>query len=358
MLTQNTAASVKQNRLHRVPLSSSALELLRAMHSQSRSDRFVFPGSDPTKPVADIKKSWAAICARAGIEGVRLHDIRHTFASTLASGEARCRQLVRCSATRRPRQHTVMPTFSTIPFAPRRNGSGQWFQRLTIGASSQLGTWVAPMNDGDKPREDATPFLKTVDLGKTRRANRPLRHDDLVHSRLGGIANDEFAYANFSEPLLRFDFKKLLRLIATPTELEFGINGHDPNDPQRVISYLQTIMKDLEVTFHEIKNPVLVWEALTICRRLGFDLPEWVLKYLTSVGENILEVRAERTADRDRKHEVERIGKALGFGKVGRGKTGQIRHATYWDRDRIIYLDVRAELDKQRDKTKNVDVPS
>lgn len=79
------AASVKQKRLHRVPLSSHALELLRDMRSQARSEQFLFPGSDPTKPVANIKKSWAAICARAGIEGVRLHDLRHTYASTLAS---------------------------------------------------------------------------------------------------------------------------------------------------------------------------------------------------------------------------------------------------------------------------------
>ncbi len=79
------AASVKQKRLHRVPLSSHALELLRDMRSQARSEQFLFPGSDPTKPVADIKKSWAAVCARAGIEGVRLHDLRHTYASTLAS---------------------------------------------------------------------------------------------------------------------------------------------------------------------------------------------------------------------------------------------------------------------------------
>lgn len=79
------AASVKQKRLHRVPLSSQALDLLRDMRSGAQSDQFLFPGPDPAKPVADIKKSWAAICARARIEGVRLHDLRHTFASTLAS---------------------------------------------------------------------------------------------------------------------------------------------------------------------------------------------------------------------------------------------------------------------------------
>ena len=39
------AASVKQKRLHRVPLSSHALELLRDMRSKARSEQFLFPGS-------------------------------------------------------------------------------------------------------------------------------------------------------------------------------------------------------------------------------------------------------------------------------------------------------------------------
>ena len=71
--------------LHRVPLSSHALELLRDMRSRARSDLFLFPSADGDKPITDIKKSWASICKRARLEGVRLHDLRHTYASTLAS---------------------------------------------------------------------------------------------------------------------------------------------------------------------------------------------------------------------------------------------------------------------------------
>lgn len=33
------------------------------------------------KPRADLKKPWAAIASRAGIEDVHIHDLRHTFAS-------------------------------------------------------------------------------------------------------------------------------------------------------------------------------------------------------------------------------------------------------------------------------------
>ncbi len=38
-------------------------------------------GTENEKPRADLKKPWDSIRARAGLEGVRLHDLRHSFAS-------------------------------------------------------------------------------------------------------------------------------------------------------------------------------------------------------------------------------------------------------------------------------------
>ncbi|MFK4537917.1 integrase [Bradyrhizobium ottawaense] len=38
-------------------------------------------GTKREKPRADLKKPWAAILKRAGVSGVRIHDLRHTFAS-------------------------------------------------------------------------------------------------------------------------------------------------------------------------------------------------------------------------------------------------------------------------------------
>ena len=39
------------------------------------------PGDDPGKPRPDLHRPWRAITRRAGLEGVRLHDLRHTYAS-------------------------------------------------------------------------------------------------------------------------------------------------------------------------------------------------------------------------------------------------------------------------------------
>jgi integrase len=138
------SAHTKQRKFHRVPLSVPALELLTAMRDrqatfqktsagQATICRFLFPGDRDGMPLTDVKKSWAALTARAtvafwaarretpvgglvcelqaaskdsvlpslaqcrvaakaaainlpaGLTDVRVHDLRHTFASILAS---------------------------------------------------------------------------------------------------------------------------------------------------------------------------------------------------------------------------------------------------------------------------------
>ena len=41
----------------------------------------IIPGGKQGHPRHDLKKPWAAICKAARLEGVRLHDLRHSFAS-------------------------------------------------------------------------------------------------------------------------------------------------------------------------------------------------------------------------------------------------------------------------------------
>lgn len=46
-----------------------------------RIGQFVIAGQDPAKPRSDLNRPWALISKQAGLEGVRLHDLRHSFAS-------------------------------------------------------------------------------------------------------------------------------------------------------------------------------------------------------------------------------------------------------------------------------------
>lgn len=85
-------ATTKQKTEHRVPLSAAAIALLKdILTSAPKNDdgepksKFVFPGRSDDAPLSEIKDEWAAIRKAAKIPDVRLHDLRHTFASILAS---------------------------------------------------------------------------------------------------------------------------------------------------------------------------------------------------------------------------------------------------------------------------------
>ncbi len=78
------SSHTKQKKEHRIPLSAPALELLVKIKERSDGE-FVFAGKAPDQPLKDLKSSWASICKAAELEGVRVHDLRHTYASILAS---------------------------------------------------------------------------------------------------------------------------------------------------------------------------------------------------------------------------------------------------------------------------------
>ena len=52
------------------------------------SSPWVFPGDVAGQPVIEIRRFWKRIQREAQIEDVRIHDLRHTFASLLVSGGA------------------------------------------------------------------------------------------------------------------------------------------------------------------------------------------------------------------------------------------------------------------------------
>lgn len=99
-------STTKQKTLHRVPLSAPARQLLVDVHAQAEAKAkaegvsmgdYVFPGRGSAHRI-DIKDAWLAACIASGIVTVtktkdrtivkasaRIHDLRHTYASVLAS---------------------------------------------------------------------------------------------------------------------------------------------------------------------------------------------------------------------------------------------------------------------------------
>ena len=79
------SAHTKQKKEHRVPLSAPALQLLSEMKAEAGLSPYVFPGRVPNEPLKEIKNFWARVCKGASITDCRIHDLRHTYASILAS---------------------------------------------------------------------------------------------------------------------------------------------------------------------------------------------------------------------------------------------------------------------------------
>jgi integrase len=66
-------------------LNAPALDLLRSMHDDANAGtEFVIPGRKPGRHLVNLEKPWRRIRSRANLENVRLHDLRHTYASIAA----------------------------------------------------------------------------------------------------------------------------------------------------------------------------------------------------------------------------------------------------------------------------------
>lgn len=60
---------------------SAAAQAVLASLPRIEGNPYIIAGAKDGAPRADLKKPWAAVCRAAGLDGVRLHDLRHSFAS-------------------------------------------------------------------------------------------------------------------------------------------------------------------------------------------------------------------------------------------------------------------------------------
>ena len=66
-----------------IVLNAPALAVLNGL---DQIGQFVIAGEKMDKPRADLKRPWNLVRGAAGLEGLRIHDLRHTYASFGAGG--------------------------------------------------------------------------------------------------------------------------------------------------------------------------------------------------------------------------------------------------------------------------------
>jgi integrase len=81
------ASTTKQRKVHRLPLSPAAIELIERLRKK-RKGKHVFPGDKPGEHhLATLWRVWAFVRGRAGLgKDARIYDLRHSFASIGAGG--------------------------------------------------------------------------------------------------------------------------------------------------------------------------------------------------------------------------------------------------------------------------------
>jgi len=78
--------TAKSGKTYYVPLNDQAHGALRMWREQSPGNGLVFPSpGDPETPFNNCNTAWERVLRMAGIDHFRWHDMRHTFASQLAS---------------------------------------------------------------------------------------------------------------------------------------------------------------------------------------------------------------------------------------------------------------------------------
>ena len=68
-----------------VHLSEPAIEVLQSVDREP-GNPFVIVGAKPGSHLVNLRKPWCRIRASAGLDDVRIHDLRHSFASVAVAG--------------------------------------------------------------------------------------------------------------------------------------------------------------------------------------------------------------------------------------------------------------------------------
>ncbi len=76
----------KQKKREHLPIAGKAVEVLQSLKKLHKKESpYLFPSRLDDKPLKDVRNFWTQVLKEAEIENLRIHDLRHTYASHLVS---------------------------------------------------------------------------------------------------------------------------------------------------------------------------------------------------------------------------------------------------------------------------------
>lgn len=153
----------KSGRPRYIPLSDEAVEIIRAIPRRPGCP-WLFPGHVPGKPLSDLYLFWNGLRRSMGLGDVRIHDLRHTFASFLVNAGHSLYEVQRLLGHSDPRttmryahmgQDSLVAAAETVSAFLARMGKeedagGRYlpsFRRGTNSRASPHGAWQAEKRD-------------------------------------------------------------------------------------------------------------------------------------------------------------------------------------------------------------------
>jgi integrase len=119
----------KKKKIEHVPLNHASRELIGSIWKQRSNDQYLFPWKSGTRLRLD--RPWETITRMAGLGRVRLHDLRHSFASNLvSSGES---LYVVCKLLGHTKSQTT-ERYAHLSDATLRRASNRFGELLTGGS--------------------------------------------------------------------------------------------------------------------------------------------------------------------------------------------------------------------------------
>jgi integrase len=126
----------------KVILGAPALEVLANL---PRVGDYVIAGAKPDKPRTDVKRPWERITKHANLEGLRLHDLRHSFASIGAAAGMGLGTVGKLLGHASP---STTARYSHFADDPLRRASNSISETIAAAMNGNSGNTVVPIRKG------------------------------------------------------------------------------------------------------------------------------------------------------------------------------------------------------------------